>query len=355
MKTTIHREQPPQPSAPAAPASSRLSLRQQYGILAGAAAAIVTTIGMAGFMVASQFPGGISAKDSSSKSLADRQARQARTKNTKSSPSPTGIPAITGAVGAIAKLVTPKSSPGSASSATSTGDLSDPAKKDIAMQLVSSAENSSLNWRAQYGYIQDIGDGRGYTGGIIGFTSGTHDMLELVQYYAQIAPGNILSKYLPALQAVDGSSSHSGLDPSFISDWKTAANDAKFQQAQDYERDRVYFNPAVQQGKADGLGALGQFIYYDALVMHGPGSDAVSFGGIRAKAITKAKLPSQGGDQAAYLNAFLDARKAAMLTEAAHDDTSRVDTEQRLFVQAGNFTLATPLTWRTYGDSYTIK
>ena len=36
------------------------------------------------------------------------------------------------------------------------------------MQLVSSAENSTLNWRAQYRYIGDIHDGRGYTGGIIG-------------------------------------------------------------------------------------------------------------------------------------------------------------------------------------------
>ncbi|MGW2054939.1 chitosanase, partial [Streptomyces sp. NPDC001840] len=35
--------------------------------------------------------------------------------------------------------------------------LDDPAKKEIAMQLVSSAENSSLDWKAQYGYIEDIG------------------------------------------------------------------------------------------------------------------------------------------------------------------------------------------------------
>ena len=50
----------------------------------------------------------------------------------------------------------------------------DPVKKEIAMRLISSAENSSLNWRAQYGYIEDIDDGRGYTGGIVGFCSGTN-------------------------------------------------------------------------------------------------------------------------------------------------------------------------------------
>ena len=73
--------------------------------------------------------------------------------------------------------------------AAATG-LDDPAKKEIAMELVSSAENSSLDWKAQYKYIEDIGDGRGYTAGIIGFCSGTGDMLDLVQLYTDREPGN---------------------------------------------------------------------------------------------------------------------------------------------------------------------
>jgi len=244
---------------------------------------------------------------------------------------------------------------GSAQDQQDQKDLSDPQKKEIAMELVSSAENSSLDWKAQYGYIEDIKDGRGYTGGIIGFTSGTHDMLELVQYYTQLAPGNILAKYIPALQKVDGSNSHAGLDPTYVNDWKQAAQDTRFQKAQNDERDRSYFNPAVAQGKTDGLRALGQFIYYDAYVMHGPGNDADSFGGIRAAAHTKAKFPAEGGDEKAYLNAFLDARVAAMRREAAHDDTSRVDTAQRKFLNDNNFNLDLPLTWQVYGDSYTIR
>ncbi len=237
---------------------------------------------------------------------------------------------------------------------TGTG-LDDPHEKDIAMQLVSSAENSSLDWKSQYGYIEDIGDGRGYTGGIIGFCSGTSDMLALVEYYTAQEPGNGLAKYLPALRAVDGTDSHTGLGSAFTTAWKTAAKDSVFQAAQNEERDRVYFNPAVRQAKADGLRALGQFAYYDAIVMHGPGDDGTSFGGIRKTAMSHAKTPAQGGNEVTYLNAFLDARKAAMLTEAAHDDTSRVDTEQRVFLQAGNLDLRPPLNWKTYGDSYTIQ
>ncbi|WP_279581755.1 chitosanase [Fodinicola feengrottensis] len=88
--------------------------------------------------------------------------------------------------------------------------LADTAKKEIAMQLVSSAENSSLDWRAQYGYIEDIGDGRGYTGGIIGFTSGTGDMLRVVERYAVLAPKAGLLRFLLALRKVNGTASHTG-------------------------------------------------------------------------------------------------------------------------------------------------
>ncbi|HTJ35608.1 MAG TPA: chitosanase [Dactylosporangium sp.] len=245
-----------------------------------------------------------------------------------------------------------------AATPTSTGTpgagLADPRKKEIAMQLVSSAENSTLDWRSQYGYIEDIGDGRGYTAGIIGFCSGTGDMLELVEEYTRRAPGNALAKYLPALRRVNGTASHAGLDPGFTADWRAAAADPQFTRAQDDERDRVYFNPAVAQAKSDGLGTLGQFIYYDAMVMHGPGSDPESFGGIRRAALSKAKPPSQGGDETTYLNAFLDTRVAAMRAESAHSDTSRVDTAQREFLRAGNLALNTPLTWKVYGDSYHI-
>ena len=222
------------------------------------------------------------------------------------------------------------------------------------MRLVSSAENSSLDWRAQYGYIEDIGDGRGYTAGIIGFCSATADMLAVVQRYTTAVPGNPLAAYLPALRTVNGTNSHAGLDPGFPTAWRTAATDVRFQQAQDAERDRVYFNPAITQAKTDGLRALGQFAYFDAMVMHGPGNDRLSFGGIRATAMTKAKTPAQGGDETAYLHAFLDSREAAMRTEEAHHDTSRVDTAQRVFLTTGNLDLNTPLTWKVYGETYTI-
>ncbi|MEU7649792.1 chitosanase [Streptomyces huasconensis] len=234
------------------------------------------------------------------------------------------------------------------------GGLDEPAKKEIAMKLVCSAENSSLDWKKYYRYIEDINDGRGYTAGIIGFCSGTGDMLDLVELYTRRKPGNVLAKYLPALREVDGTDSHEGLDPTFTRDWEKAAEDPAFQKAQNDERDRVYFNPAVKQGKADGVGVLGQFCYYDAIVMHGDGSDSTSFRNIRKRALRSAKTPAQGGDEVTYLNAFLDARVWAMKQEEAHEDTSRVDTAQRVFLKKRNLNLDTPLEWKVYGDSYRI-
>ncbi|MET9856419.1 chitosanase [Streptomyces sp. NPDC006450] len=257
-------------------------------------------------------------------------------------------------VTAHATASTPTAAPAAAQVSAAAVGLDDPAKKDIAMQIVSSAENSSLNWKAQYKYIEDIDDGRGYTAGIIGFCSGTHDMLELVEYYTQVKPGNVLAKYLPALRKVDGSDSHAGLDPNFTKDWVKAASDSAFKKAQDHERDRVYFNPAVGQGKSDGVGVLGQFIYYDAIVMHGDGTDSTSFRNIRKRALSKAKPPAQGGNETTWLHAFLDARVWAMKQEEAHSDTSRVDTAQRVWLKKGNLNLNTPLDWKVYGDPFHI-
>lgn len=276
-----------------------------------------------------------------------------------------GLVLVAGPVTAVA-YAAPEAGPTSAADKTDTTGtaggtetaaapgLDDPAKKEIAMQLVSSAENSSLDWKGQYGYIEDIGDGRGYTAGIIGFCSGTSDMLDLVELYTEREPDNPLAPYLPALRAVDGTDSHEGLDPGYTDAWKEAARDPAFQAAQNDERDRVYFNPAVNKGKEDGIGTLGQFAYYDAIVMHGDGDSDVSFSGIRQRALNEARPPSEGGDETAYLNAFLDARVWAMKQEEAHEDTSRVDTAQRVFLDAGNLSLDPPLDWKVYGEDFHI-
>jgi len=233
-------------------------------------------------------------------------------------------------------------------------DLTSADKKEIAMRLVSTAENSSLDWRAQFSYIEDIGDGRGYTGGIVGFCSGTGDMLQLVQSYTATKPANPLAPYLSALKQVNGTELHTGLGDTFVAAWKLAALDPAFQQAQENLRDEVYFKPAVTMAKTDGLGALGQFAYYDAAVMHGPDAWGGGLPDIRKTALASAKTPTQGGDEKAYLQAFLTARKVEMSKESAHRDLTRITGAQEKFLNAGNLGLQLPLTWSMYGDNFSI-
>lgn len=231
-----------------------------------------------------------------------------------------------------------------------TAGLADHRTKETALALVSSAENSTLSWRDSYGYLEDLGDGRGYTGGIAGFCSGTSDMLAVVTEYTKRKPSNGLAGYLPALRTVDGSDSHAGLDPGFPAAWRAAAADPVFQKVQEDARDWMYFDPSVRLARIDGLRALGQFAYFDAAVMHG----VSGLEGIRQHAMRVARTPAQGGDEIVYLDAFLNARVTEMRTEAAHRDTSRVDTAQRLFLRRGNLDLSAPLAWSVYGDPFRL-
>jgi chitosanase len=175
-------------------------------------------------------------------------------------------------------------------------------------------------------------------------------MLAVVTEYTRRKPRNALAGYLPALRTVDGSDSHAGLDPGFTQAWKGAARDPIFQKVQEDERDRMYFDPATRLAEADGLRALGQFAYFDAAVVHG----LSGLRGIRQQALRNSKSPAQGGDEIGYLDAFLTARVTEMRTEQAHEDTTRIDTAQRAFLKRSNLDLTGPLTWKVYGDHYTI-
>ena len=229
----------------------------------------------------------------------------------------------------------------------STGNL-----RKTVFALVSSAENSTTDYTEGYSYIEDIDDGRGYTAGIIGFTSGTGDLLMVIEKYVELKPeNNILKEYIPALKTVNGTDSHEGLGDPFVEAWENACNDKEMIQAQDYLLDEMYMNPAVDFANADGLSVLGQYIYYDAMVVHGPGDDEDSFNGIRMAAQTKALPPSKGGEEDTYLEAFLAARTIIMQKEEAHSDLSRLNTQQS-FLDDQNYNLQLPLQWTMYGDPF---
>ncbi len=245
---------------------------------------------------------------------------------------------------------TVKSAAPGAAAANESG-LRAPAKKEIAMELVSSAENSSLKWRKQFRYIQDIGDGRGYTAGIVGFCSGTGDMLGVVKAYTRSVPDNALAPYLPALRRVNNTDSHAGLGRGFVQAWHTAAKDPSFQDAQTSERDRLYFDPAVQLAADDQLQELGQFAYYDAAVVHG----YYGLKAIRRRTLAKADPPSKGEDETYWISVFLQERLREMKKEDAHtEQLDRITRTQQRFLDEDNLTLEIPLRWRVNQTNFRI-
>jgi chitosanase len=240
--------------------------------------------------------------------------------------------------------------------------LDDPVTKEKVLEITATAENSTLDWTTTYGYIEDIKDGRGYTAGIIGFTSAPGDMRVLLRHYSDIAPGNSLEKFLDEFDAImavpydqRAAKSHELLDPqNFVAAWKSAAaNDPKFKQAQRDERERTYYNPALAQAKADGVGPLGLWLLYDISVNHGPGTDSQSFGGIVAAAQAQSPPPSKGGSEKNYLLA-LDQKRTAVLTQWGDNQPNGRDEATRELINAGEFALDPPVTWHMYGEVFTI-
>ena len=133
-----------------------------------------------------------------------------------------------------------------------------PRKKETALELVSSAENSTLNWR------QRVRLHRGHRTTAVATPAGSSASAparRTCSPWSRSTPGasraTCWPAYLPALRTVDGSDSHAGLDPGFPAAWKAAAADPVFQKVQEDERDRMYFNPAVRLAKRTGCAALG--------------------------------------------------------------------------------------------------
>ncbi|QHW36024.1 chitosanase [Staphylococcus ursi] len=241
------------------------------------------------------------------------------------------------------------------------------------MALVGAAENTDSNYSHNYEYIEDIGDGRGYTAGVIGFTTGTDDMVHLVAHYNKLNPNNPLKPYESALKklAQEGSDSHEGLD-GFEEAWKDANQNDRdnFVKAQNYVLKKDYMDKAVSAAKEDGLSQLGQYIYFDAIVKHGPGEfkkggyhekDPAewSFDELREKAIEESgdKSPKQGADEADFLNHFIDGRFTA--TQKENEDNNSDDTNvfdrlkvQQQFIKDQNFDLNLPLDFKMNEESF---
>ncbi|MFJ8473463.1 chitosanase [Kitasatospora sp. NPDC094011] len=236
-----------------------------------------------------------------------------------------------------------------------------PDQRRRADQLVSVFENSTTE--IQYGYAENINDGRGVTAGRAGFTTNDGDALKVVRAYTAVSPDNPLARFVPELErlAASGSGDTSGLpEADYIAAWKQAAQDPAFRQVQDDQVDQRYFTPAMDQADRLGLGtALARAELYDASIQHGNGSEYDALPALVDRTVAKVGSPSAAGERA-WLDAFFDVR-IDDLNNPANSSTAdewrksvdRVECLRRI-AASGNYDLDGPFTITAFGSGYTI-
>jgi chitosanase len=188
--------------------------------------------------------------------------------------------------------------------------------------LISVFENSTTE--IQYGYVEELGDGRGITAGRAGFTSGTGDLLRVVRDYVAARPATALSAYLPRLEelARTRSEATTGLE-GFAEGWVAAAEDPLLRDIQDRVTRELYFDPS--QAIADEIGAefpLTRGALYGAGIQHGIGDDPDGLPALVSE--TNASMggtPADGVDEREWLETFLWTRRWHL--ENASDPATR--------------------------------
>ena len=230
-------------------------------------------------------------------------------------------------------------------------------QKKKAEMLTSIWENSTT--KLQYGYCQDIDDGRGYTCGRAGFCTGCGDLLEVVTCFdTKFGTGsaNLLFKYLPALTRGDDTPQiaavgmFAGSPPLPVGDWyKTATDPAtapSFNGCQDEKADEMYFTPAMETAKKYGVQtALTKAELYDAAINHGS-AEKFAQQATAATGVPKtvpAGDPLSIEDESKWLQSFLALRLAVLAKNRTWKEAVDRDTLYEILRRQGNWDLCAPI------------
>jgi chitosanase len=169
-----------------------------------------------------------------------------------------------------------------------------------------------------YAYVENLGDGRGYTVTQYGFCTYNDEISWVINRYAQHAPGTPLKRFLPFLPPVKNGAGTAGL-AEFPRVWREEIKSSKLLAAAcDEEADRLYLFPALEAANAaDVYSPVGISIFYDTWLQHGASTDADSLRSILDRTIAETGGRSQRSESE-FLGAFLDIRKSVL-----HDPVNR--------------------------------
>lgn len=184
-----------------------------------------------------------------------------------------------------------------------------------------------------YAYVEDLGDGRGYTVTQYGFCSYNSEVAQVINRYAQDVPDTPLTRFLPHLPPLADGTSTTAL-AGFPEAWRKEIEASDLLGiACDEEADQLYTRPALAAAEAAGVrSAIGKSIFYDTWLQHGASTDPDSL-----TAILKRTIEETAGldatSEPAFLRAFLTIRKS-VLHKPANRETQDVWRASALRVDA---------------------
>lgn len=230
-----------------------------------------------------------------------------------------------------------------------------PDQKRVIDSVLCIFETGRVPTPASYSTCSILADGAGISYGKHQCTDKSGSLDLVVKKYIELGGKNAeaLKAYLPYL-AANTSSTEPPKGPyrpettSLINLLKTAGQDPKMKQAQDEVFDAVYFAPAVNHANSAGVSkALSLLVIYDTCIHSGPG------GVTNIRNRFAAKSPANGGDEAEWVKAYINARRSWLAANAnplVQKTVYRMDALMEL-VNAGNWDLKSPL--RVRGVSIT--
>jgi chitosanase len=163
-----------------------------------------------------------------------------------------------------------------------------------------------------YAYVENLGDGRGYTVTQYGFCTYNSEVSDVIARYAADMPATPLKRFLPHLPPVTHVVDAEALRD-FPHVWKHEIKSSLLlANACDEEADKLYFRPAMAAAEAAGIrSAIGKAIFYDTWLQHGASSDPDSL-----PSMLKRSIAETGGIDAIsepdFLRAFLAIRKSVL-------------------------------------------
>jgi len=225
-----------------------------------------------------------------------------------------------------------------------------PEQKHVIDCVLAIFETGKIPTAASYSTCTVLRDGAGISYGKHQCTDKAGSLDLVCKKYIELkgAHAEELSKYLSYLATNESTKVNPG-GPypawlnSLINLLKTCGADPVMQQAQDFVFDQNYFNPALNHAKDIGLTtALGVLVIYDTCIHSGPGRVGTH------RAAFPEKSPKNGGDERAWIKAYINARRvwlAGNSNPLVQKCVYRQDAMLEL-IKADNWDLRTPVVVR---------